>query len=88
MFIVENEINFLAFPRVEDSLLIFGSGYGVGRLKALKWLHECELYYWGDIDVHGLAILDSVRGNFPPDPVLSHGPGDLAASPRAVGDGP
>lgn len=28
VFITENEINFLAFPRVEDSLLVFGVGYG------------------------------------------------------------
>mgnify|MGYP000626861390 CR=1 FL=1 len=28
VFITENEINFLAFPRLRDSLLIFGAGYG------------------------------------------------------------
>lgn len=28
VFITENEINFLAFPRVDDSLLVFGAGYG------------------------------------------------------------
>ena len=32
MFITENEINFLAFPHVTDSLIIFGGGYGFETL--------------------------------------------------------
>lgn len=34
----------------------------------LRWcwvVHACELYYWGDIDTHGFAILDQLRGHFP-----------------------
>ena len=32
VFITENEINFLAFPQVKDSLVIFGAGYGFEML--------------------------------------------------------
>lgn len=64
-FIVENEINFLSFPLVEDSLIIFGSGYEVGALKRLEWLNGYDIFYWGDIDTHGFAILDRLRAHFP-----------------------
>ncbi|HYL14890.1 MAG TPA: Wadjet anti-phage system protein JetD domain-containing protein [Terriglobales bacterium] len=64
VFITENEINFLAFPKVDDSLIIFGSGYGFAALGKAEWLSRCRLYYWGDIDTHGFAILDQFRGQF------------------------
>ncbi len=65
VFITENEINFLAFPRVPDSLLIFGAGYGFEPLARAPWLADREIHYWGDIDSHGFAILDQLRGHFP-----------------------
>jgi hypothetical protein len=65
VFITENEINFLAFPESVESIVIFGSGYGFGHLKPAQWLAEKEMYYWGDIDTHGFAILDQLRGHFP-----------------------
>jgi hypothetical protein len=61
VFITENETNFLAFPRIPRGLLIFGSGYGFGMLAKARWLLECRVYYWGDIDTHGFAILDQLR---------------------------
>jgi len=61
VFIVENEINFLAFPPVASSLAIFGSGYGFEMLKGAAWLRKCRIHYWGDIDTHGFAILDQLR---------------------------
>ena len=61
VFITENEINFLAFPQVKDSLLIFGAGYGFEMLAAIPWLARCQIHYWGDIDTHGFAILDQLR---------------------------
>ncbi|MFA5508142.1 MAG: Wadjet anti-phage system protein JetD domain-containing protein, partial [Vulcanimicrobiota bacterium] len=64
-FIVENEVNFLAFPALPHSLVIFGSGYEVGALKLLEWLGGYELYYWGDLDTHGFAILNRLRAHFP-----------------------
>lgn len=65
VFITENETNFLAFPRVARALAVFGAGYGWEALAHAAWLHGCQLYYWGDIDTHGFAILDQLRGHFP-----------------------
>ena len=28
------------------------------------WLSRCRVHYWGDIDTHGFAILDQLRGQF------------------------
>jgi hypothetical protein len=61
VFITENEINFLAFPRLPASLLIFGAGYGFEVLAQAEWLNRCQVFYWGDIDTHGFAILDQLR---------------------------
>lgn len=65
VLITENEINFLAFPEVDDSLVLFGAGYGFDHLARAEWLHGKEIYYWGDIDTHGFAILDQLRSKFP-----------------------
>ncbi|HEY4542655.1 MAG TPA: DUF3322 domain-containing protein [Noviherbaspirillum sp.] len=65
VFITENEINFLAFPPLADSLIVFGAGYGFDMLDQAEWLHERTVFYWGDIDTHGFAILDQLRGLFP-----------------------
>jgi hypothetical protein len=65
VFITENEINFLAFPKVANSLLIFGAGYGFEAVAHASWLHQCRIHYWGDIDTHGFAILDQLRVHLP-----------------------
>lgn len=64
VFITENEINFLAFPQVKESLVIFGAGYGFEMLSEAEWLKRCSIHYWGDIDTHGFAILDQLRSHF------------------------
>jgi hypothetical protein len=65
VFMTENEINFLAFPCVPNSVLLFGAGYGFESLLAAQWLQTREIFYWGDIDTHGFAILDQLRSHFP-----------------------
>ncbi len=65
VFITENEINFLAFPDLPNSLIIFGSGYGFDMLADARWLQDRRLRYWGDLDTHGFAILDQLRDRFP-----------------------
>ena len=65
VFITENEVNFLAFPQLTGSLVIFGAGYGFEVLADAQWLHQREVYYWGDIDTHGFAILDQLRAQLP-----------------------
>lgn len=64
VFITENEINFLAFPPVAGSLVLFGGGYGWDALAQATWLARCPIRYWGDIDTHGFAILDQLRARF------------------------
>ncbi|HFE38561.1 MAG TPA: hypothetical protein ENK06_09140 [Gammaproteobacteria bacterium] len=65
VFITENEINFLAFPKMPNSMVIFGGGYGFEFLRHVPWLSHLAIYYWGDIDTHGFAILDQLRTQLP-----------------------
>lgn len=65
VFITENKMNGLSFPLCRDSLVIFGLGYGVRSLADIPWLREATVYYWGDIDTHGFAILSQLRESFP-----------------------
>lgn len=65
VFITENEINGLAFPDAEDSIVIFGLGYGLDRLASIPWLQDKAVLYWGDLDTHGFAILDKLRALLP-----------------------
>lgn len=65
IFITENEVNLLAFPPVSRSMVIFGAGYGFDMLAEARWLQSRRIYYWGDIDTHGFAILDQIRALFP-----------------------
>jgi hypothetical protein len=64
VFVVENEITYLAFPDVADSIVVFGAGFGLTRLSDLPWLHHKQIVYWGDIDTHGFDILDRLRSRF------------------------
>jgi hypothetical protein len=65
VFIAENDINGLAFPDFADAIVVFGLGYGVELLQAASWMAAAHISYWGDIDTHGFAMLDRLRGVFP-----------------------
>lgn len=68
VFVLENKtnvLNFLTLPSMEDSIAIFGKGFGVGTLKDAEWLVGKQIIYWGDIDPHGFQILSQIRGYFP-----------------------
>jgi hypothetical protein len=65
VYIVENEITYLAFPPVPDAIALLGGGYAVSAIQPLRWLGDVRLFYWGDIDTHGFAILDRLRQHFP-----------------------
>ena len=60
-----NLLAFLTLPQLQLAAGIFGSGFKVGLLNKAKWLHEMALFYWGDIDAHGLQILSQLRAHFP-----------------------
>lgn len=64
VIITENKTNFLALLPQASTLAIFGAGYGWEQLARAEWLNRCPLYYWGDIDTHGFAILNQLRGYF------------------------
>ncbi|NNM55085.1 MAG: hypothetical protein HKM05_10230 [Spirochaetales bacterium] len=61
VLIIENEITWLALPELPQTLAIFGSGYGFDALSGATWLINLPVLYWGDLDTHGLAILDQLR---------------------------
>jgi hypothetical protein len=65
VYIVENEVTYLALPLAADAIVILGGGYAVGLLEPLTWLADLDVVYWGDIDTHGFAILDRLRRHFP-----------------------
>jgi hypothetical protein len=65
VFIVENEVSYLAFPAVPASIVMFGSGYALEPAYAGEWLDGKDLVYWGDIDTHGFAILNNLRHRYP-----------------------
>jgi hypothetical protein len=65
VYVVENEITYLAFPPVTDAVAVFGGGYAVSRLLPLRWLADRTLAYWSDIDTHGFVMLDRLRATFP-----------------------
>lgn len=59
--VVENEVSYLAFPRLPGAAVLFGGGYAVSRLAALPWLAGRNVVYWGDLDTHGFRALDRLR---------------------------
>ncbi len=68
VIIVENKTTlntFLTLPLLNTTMAIYGGGRAVSLLKNVKWLDEVDVFYWGDIDAHGLAILNQFKEYFP-----------------------
>ena len=65
VIIVENRTNLLSVPTLDHTIGMGGVGDAVTRLQDIHWLSNCELYYWGDIDVDGFRILANLRRLFP-----------------------
>ena len=65
IFIVENEMVYLTFPRYKDSICIWGQGYKVNILNEIEWFKSKEVYYFGDLDEHGFDILSTYRRCYP-----------------------
>lgn len=64
VYIVENKVNFLTFPLIPNSIVIWGKGYGVASIKESELLKSTELIYWGDLDAQGFEILSQFRSYF------------------------
>jgi hypothetical protein len=65
VFIVENRISALALPPMKGAMAIMELGYAVDVLTSIPFLQSVPVYYWGDIDTHGLAILNLARKAVP-----------------------
>jgi len=63
--ITENRMTYLTLPSMNDTIAIYGGGFGVEILKNAQWLRQKAVIYWGDIDAHGFIILSRVRQFFP-----------------------
>ncbi len=63
VFVTENLTNFLAFPSAPNALVVFGAGNEAPEL--LAGLTANQVVYTGDLDTHGLAILDRFRAQIP-----------------------
>ncbi len=65
VYVIENLMNLLTFPKISNAIAIWGKGFQVSNLKKASWLNQIKnFYYWGDIDVHGFEILSQIRGYF------------------------
>ena len=69
IFIAENQMCILTFPKIPKSIIIFGSGQAVINLSKISWIYGKKVFYWGDLDVEGLGILSNLR-SFKADPVV------------------
>jgi hypothetical protein len=65
VIIAENLMNFLTLPAHPASVGLFGRGFAAQLLADVRWLHQCRVIYWGDIDAHGFQILSDLRKLFP-----------------------
>ena len=59
--IIENEQTGLSLDIPPNIPILIGMGYGVTALYEAKWLVDCRILYFGDLDTHGLAILSDLR---------------------------
>jgi len=68
VFVVENKVNLvnlLTLPQTPRGIALGGLGYAVCALESVPWLAHQSLYYWGDMDLDGFAILSAIRYRFP-----------------------
>ena len=65
VFIIENQICYLTFPKVKKAVAIFGEGFKSRIAKHLPWLEKTELYCWFDLDSAGFEMLNMVREHYP-----------------------
>lgn len=65
VYIVENKMNMLTFPCIDNSIVVWGHGFGVDVMKDVEWMKIKKIYYWGDLDAHGFQILSEIRTHFP-----------------------
>ncbi|QGU06060.1 hypothetical protein COCCU_00460 [Corynebacterium occultum] len=65
VIMVENLESFLALPTWPGVVLAWGAGYRAVDTVQAPFFRETPLFYWGDLDADGYAILDAVRALVP-----------------------
>ncbi len=63
--IVENQVSYLTLPVLPGTFAIFGNGMDVLRVRSIKWIKDCPVYYWGDLDIQGFYSLSRLRKYLP-----------------------
>lgn len=61
IFILENKTTFYTFPLKENECAMYCGGFAILMLKNISFLKESDIYYFGDLDEHGFAILSKFR---------------------------
>lgn len=61
----ENKMTFLTLPSLPQAAAVWGAGNAAALLHSASWLADCDLFYWGDIDMQGFEILARLRTAFP-----------------------
>ncbi|WP_305806558.1 DUF3322 and DUF2220 domain-containing protein, partial [Stenotrophomonas sp. YIM B06876] len=84
VLIVENRETGLASGDLPGTLVLMARGYAVSFLERIEWLRPLPLFYWGDIDTHGLAILHRLRHYAPQTVALLMDAETLRATPREL----
>lgn len=64
VFIIENQICYLTFPKVKNSVAIFGEGFKSRMTRHIPWLDKTNIYCWFDLDSAGFEMLDLIRQHY------------------------
>lgn len=65
VLVVENHACATALGDMPGCVVFAGLGKAVGVLGRVGWAQDVPALYWGDIDTHGLVILNSARAALP-----------------------
>ncbi|GAB2820412.1 Wadjet anti-phage system protein JetD domain-containing protein [Ferruginibacter profundus] len=65
LWMVENETALFMLPERKHSLAICSRGKALELLSDIAWFNNVKLYYWGDMDEDGYAMLRQCRKLYP-----------------------
>lgn len=65
LLIVENKESALALHDVPGLIVVHSLGNHLDVLQHLPWVTTAKLWYWGDLDRHGLTLLSRARAQLP-----------------------
>lgn len=65
VFIIENQVCYLTFPKVKNAVAIFGEGFKSRLSRHIPWLEKTNLFCWFDLDAAGFEMLNMIRQHYP-----------------------